>query len=159
VGARHQPDSPRPPSNFGVCRKVAPPALQDRVPRVGACRTTRPASMTNHLNGEPLPLLPLDQPCQPPAHPHPLVGHDDRGFHRSLPQRPRHEGSEGGSPLRHRTRCRREGPGLDRSQMLRGGGHREGRAGCVVAPGCGTVAEPGSGMMVLDQPRLGIARW
>ena len=30
-------------------------------------------------------------------------------------------------------------------------------AGCVVAPGCGTVAE--LGVMVLDQPRLGIARW
>ena len=115
----------------------------------GDPRSTSPAWL--------LPRLPVHGPDQPAPHPHTPVGHDDRGVHHRLPQRPRHEG---GSLLRHRTRCRREGRSLDRSQMPRGrgGGHREGRAGCVVAPGCGTVAEQGSGVMVLDQPRLGIAR-
>ena len=104
----------------------------------GDPRSTSPAWL--------LPRLPVHGPDQPAPHPHTPVGHDDRGF--TIVYRSAHAMRVGAYCV--------IGPGAvgtgprsvtEAAQRRSSGGARG------VAPGCGTVAELGSGVMVLDQPR------
>ena len=114
-------------------------------------RRYQPEAEQSSTSRRLLPRLPLEHPRNPAAHPHPPSGTTIGGFtivYRSA------------QVMRVGAYCV-IGPGA----VVKDGasiGHRcyigseavigRGAAGCVVAPGCGTVAELGSGVMVLDQP-------